>query len=375
VPSTVFLRQRILFFSLLAMLLFVFVLVFLVFRHFLLNLALSASFAIVLAPTRRRLARALGNRDGLAAGLIVLLVTLLILIPLLGSLAALGSQALHFYQWVRPRLEPQQIETVWRETVQPLFPRVSEWTRLSEGAVSSLVSGALSRLAGGLNGLIQGTVTGLTTAAFELGLFLLMLFFLLRDGPLLLEEARRVSPLSYDQETQLIDRVARTTRASLQAMILVPLAQGLVAIVGYWVIGVPSALLWGGVTLLAAFVPLVGTPLVWIPIALHQVLAGEPWRAVTLALYGNFVISGIDNVIKPKLLQGGASIHPLLGFLAMFGGLMSFGPAGVIVGPVILSLGLAALRIWEMDILGKAILSGSPVTRPDVVASASVEAR
>jgi predicted PurR-regulated permease PerM len=374
VAATVFLRQRILFFSLLAVLLFVFVLVFLVFRHFLINLALSASFAIVLAPTRRRLAQLLGGRNGLAAGLIVLLVTLLILIPLLGSLAALGSQALHFYQWVRPRLEPEQIEALWRGRVQPLFPRVSEWTRLSEGALTSLVSGALSRLASGLNGLIQGTVTGLTTAAFELALFLLMLFFLLRDGPLLLEEARRVSPLSLDQETALIDRVARTTRASLQAMILVPLAQGVVAAAGYWVIGVPSALLWGGVTLLAAFVPLVGTPLVWIPIALHQLLSGETWRAIALALYGNFVISGIDNVIKPKLLQGGASIHPLLGFLAIFGGLLTFGPAGVIVGPVILSLGLAALRIWEMDILGKPIPPVAPAAGGDA-APVTLEAR
>lgn len=359
-PATVFLRQRILFFSLLAVLLFVFVLVFLVFRHFLINLALSASLAIVLAPTRRRLAVLFGNRPGLASGLIVLLVTLLILVPLLASLAALGSQALQFYQWIRPRLEPSQIETLWRESVQPLFPRVSEWTRLSEGALTSLVSGALSRLASGLNALIQGTVTGLTSAAFELALFLLMLFFLLRDGPLLLEEVRRVSPLSLAQEAQLIDRVARTTRASLQAMILVPVAQGLVAVVGFWIIGVPKALLWGGVTLLAAFVPLVGTPLVWVPIAIHQLLTGDVWRAVTIALYGNFVISGIDNVIKPKLLHGVASIHPLLGFLAMFGGLLTFGPAGLIVGPVILSLGLAALRIWEMDIIGKAIPPPAP---------------
>lgn len=370
--ATVFLRQRILFFSLLAVLLSVFLLVFLVFRHFLINLALSASLAIVLAPTRRRLARMLGDRAGLAAGLMVLLVTLLILVPLLGSLAALGSQALQFYQWILPRLEPEQLDAFWRDELQR-FPRVAAWTRVYEGALMSLVSGALSRLASAMNALIQRTVTGLTSAAFDLFVFFLMLFFLLRDGHLLLEEVRRVSPLSPAQESQLIDRVARTTRASLQAMILVPLAQGLLAALGFWVLGVPSALLWGGVTLLAAFVPLVGTPLVWVPIALFQLFAGETWRAAAVALYGNFVISGIDNLIKPKLLQGVASIHPLLGFLAMFGGLMTFGPAGLIVGPVVLSLGLAALRIWEMDVLGSAP-RGPGAAAPGGPAGASLEA-
>jgi predicted PurR-regulated permease PerM len=371
VAATAFLRQRILFFSLLAVLLSVFLLVFLVFRHFLINLALSASLAIVLAPTRRRLARMLGGRAGVAAGLIVLLVTLLILVPLLGSLAALGSQALQFYQWILPQLEPERLDAFWREEAAR-FPRLAAWTRVSEGAITSLVSGALSRLASGMNALIQGTVKGVTSAAFDLIIFLLMLFFLLRDGHLLLEEVRRVSPLSPAQESQLIDRVARTTRASLQAMILVPLAQGLFAALGFWALGVPSALLWGGVTLLAAFVPILGTPLVWIPIALFQLFEGETWRGVAVALYGNFVISGIDNVIKPKLLQGVASIHPLLAFLAMFGGLLTFGPAGLIVGPVVLSLGLAALRIWEMDVLGSA--SAPPAAAAPAAPASAVEA-
>jgi predicted PurR-regulated permease PerM len=264
----------------------------------------------------------------------------------------LGGQALQFYQWVEPRLAPDQLDTLWRERVLPRLPWVEEWQRAHEGALSALVSGALSRLASGFNGLIQGIVTGLTSAAFVLFLFLLMLFFLLRDGHLLVEEVRRVSPLTPARERQVFEQVERTTRASLEAMIVVPLVQGLVAALGFWALGVPSALLWGLATLLAAFVPLVGTPLVWVPIAITLLATDHPGRALAVALYGNIVISGIDNVIKPKLLQGGASIHPLLGFLAILGGLRSFGPPGLIVGPVVLTLGISALRIWEMDVLG-----------------------
>jgi predicted PurR-regulated permease PerM len=239
--------------------------------------------------------------------------------------------------------------------------------------LASLVSGALSRLANGVNSLIQGLVKGLTSAAFELFIFLLMLFFLLRDGHLLVDEVRKVSPLSPAREQLVFQQVTRTTRASLEAMILVPVAQGLVAALGFWALGVPSALLWGGATLLAAFVPLVGTPLVWIPVALFMYATGQPGRALAVALYGWIVVSGIDNVIKPKLLQGGASIHPLLGFLAILGGLQTFGPAGLIVGPVVLTLGIAALKIWEMDVLG--VATPAPALAPEPAAPAAPAAK
>jgi predicted PurR-regulated permease PerM len=359
-------RHRILFSTLLAILLLAFVLVFVLFRHFLIDLALSGSLALVLAPFRQRLTQALGGRAGLASMLIVALVTLLILVPMLSAVVVLSGQALHVYQWVEPRLNPEQLQTLWRERVLPRSPLLQEWHRVNQGALASLVSGALSRLANGLNSLIQGIVKGLTSAAFELFIFLLMLFFLLRDGHLLVDEIRKVSPLSPAREQLIFQQVTRTTRASLEAMILVPVAQGLVAAVGFWALGVPSALLWGGATLLAAFVPLVGTPLVWIPVALFMYATGQPGRAVAVALYGWIVISGIDNVIKPKLLQGGASIHPLLGFLAILGGLQTFGPAGLIVGPVVLTLGIAALRIWEMDVLGV----GAPAPAPEPAAPA-----
>jgi predicted PurR-regulated permease PerM len=281
-------------------------------------------------------------------------------VPLLSSVAVLGSQALQFYQWVTPRLEPERFAVVWRERVLPSLPWLEAWQRLHEGALSALVSGALSRLATAVNGLIQSVAAGLTSAALELFLFLLMLFFQLRDGHLLVGEVRRVSPLSLAQEQQLFDRVANTTRASLQAMILVPIAQSLLATLGFWAIGVPSALLWGGATLLAAFVPLIGTPLVWLPVAAYLFLAGRGGAALAVLAYGSLVISGIDNIIKPKLLQGAASIHPLLGFLAIFGGIQSFGPAGLVLGPVVLSLGLAAVRIWELDVLGRPPVAAEP---------------
>ena len=98
-------------------------------------------------------------------------------------------------------------------------------------------------------------------------------------------------------------------------------------------------------------VPVLGSPLGWVPACVYLYFTAETWQAVSLLLYGTLVISGIDNVIKPMLLRETAQIHPLLGFLSILGGILAYGAFGFLVGPVILSLVLSAIRIYRLDIL------------------------
>jgi predicted PurR-regulated permease PerM len=168
------------------------------------------------------------------------------------------------------------------------------------------------------------------------------------------------------------------------SLLVVPLVQGALATIGYVVVGVPNALLWGGMTTLVAFVPAIGTPLVWVPICIYLALNEQIWQSVVLALYSTLVVTSIDNIIRPWFLKGAAKIHPLWSFLAILGGLMSFGPMGLLVGPLVLSLGVSAMRIYEMDVLrappsgAKPASSPTPLARvepptPDPVKDASKE--
>jgi predicted PurR-regulated permease PerM len=334
-----------------SLLVLVLVLAFLVFRPFALTFTAAAAVALLLGPAQRYLTRGLRLRASLAAGLLVLMTTLVILAPIVGSLILIGNQAVIFVRQIGPRLQPAELERLLTQVLPERMPWLAEMLSATGKPPVQLMSESLSRLASGANTLIQGTLAHATTAFFELGLFLLMLFFLLRDGGALRGELRRVSPLSSEQEAEVFDHVGRTVKGVLQAMVVVPIAQGVLAGVGFWLFGIPSPLLWGVLVMFAAFVPVLGSPLGWIPVILYKLDAGPPDHAFWLAVYCLVVVSGSDNVIKPLVLRGSARIHPLLGFLAILGGLMAFGPLGFLVGPIVLSLGLSAIRIYRDDVL------------------------
>jgi predicted PurR-regulated permease PerM len=160
-----------------------------------------------------------------------------------------------------------------------------------------------------------------------------------------------VSPFSEAQEHLIFDHLERTTRGALQAVIVVPVVQGVLAGIGFMLFGIPSPLVWGTAVILAATVPIAGSPLGWLPAVAYLFSRGETGAALGLSAYCLVVVSGSDNVVKPMLLRGSAQIHPLLGFLSILGGVLAFGIFGFLIGPVVLSLVLSAVRIYRLDVL------------------------
>jgi predicted PurR-regulated permease PerM len=340
-------------------------LAYVVFRFFLATFTVAASVALLMAPLQRRLSVVLRGRSSVAAALLVLLTALVILVPVLLSAALLSQQAVGFFEWVRPRIQPAAVQALYRQTLPARYPWLQDFLRFDEQEATQAVSMLLSQGAATANGLVQGAVAGLTSALFDLALLLMMLFFLLRDGGKLRAEVRGISPLSETQEKEIFAHLERTVRGVLKAMVLVPFVQGFVAMAGFSVLGVPSPVLWGVVVVLAAFVPLLGSPLGWVPAVGYLFAYGETWQWISLLLFGIVFISGIDNVIKPMLLRETAQIHPLAAFLSILGGLMAFGPLGFLIGPVVLSLVLSAMRIYRLDVLRPIAEAPGPVAHAD----------
>ena len=341
------------------------VLAFWVFRPFFLIFSVAACVALLLAPLQRRLAAAFGERPGLAAALLVLVTTVLILVPVLSSLVVLTQQASVFLDWLKQETlwGPETVQRFWQE-LPHRYPGLRPWVVWVQAQFTPALEQSLSNLTGTASIVLQRVLGRVTQAVFELGLFLLMLFFLLRDGGRFRAELRPVSPFTEEQERQIFDHLERTIKGALQAVILVPLVQGVLAGIGFMIFGVPSPFVWGTAVILAATVPVLGSPLAWVPACVYLFHGGSTRAAIGLLVFCTVVVSGSDNVLKPLVLRGTARIHPLLGFLSILGGILAFGVFGFLIGPVVLSLVISAIRIYRLDVLRTDLASRETTVPP-----------
>jgi predicted PurR-regulated permease PerM len=360
---------------LVASLVLVLVLAFLVFRFFLLTFTIAGSLALLMAPAQRTLSQRLWGMRSLSASLLVLLVITALLLPLLSYATIIAQQATGAFEFLRPNLEPAAFDRLWRETLPRRYPLLMAWVRRATGGTAiSTASAALTGMATWANHLAQSFLAGLANVLLDFGIFLLMLFFLLRDGAEIREAVRGISPLTRGQELEIVDHLTRTVKGILQSLVLVPLAQGVVALVGFLAFGVPAPLLWSLMVVFAALIPILGSPLAWVPAGLYLIYEGSTAKGLGLLLYGAVLISGIDNLIKPLILKGAAQIHMLLAFLSILGGIFAFGPKGLIVGPVVLSLVLSAYRIYRYDVLRWRKASDGPTAAVETPSPKAVSA-
>jgi len=182
-------------------------------------------------------------------------------------------------------------------------------------------------------------------------LFFVILYYLLAEREVVYQKVLALSPLSNRIDNALIKRLTSTVRAVVLGNVVVGGLQGVLAGLGFLVFGVPNAFLWGVVTLLAAQIPMVGTAVITAPAALYLLFTGHASAAIGLGIWGMLLVGGIDNVLKPKLVEGRTNMHPLLILLSMFGGLQFFGPVGFILGPAVLAAALSFLEMYETGVL------------------------
>ena len=116
----------------------------------------------------------------------------------------------------------------------------------------------------------------------------------------------------------------------------------------FWILGLPAPVLFGAATALFAVLPVMGTAIIWAPVAIFLALSGSWIKAVIRAIWGALVVGLIDNFLYPILVAGELRFHPLAVFFAVFGGLIAFGISGVVLGPVILAITVALLEIWQV---------------------------
>ena len=324
----------------------------LVFRSFLEPVVWATVLALMLHPFYRPLLAAVRS-GSLAALLLCLLGAFLLSLP--------------FY-WVALLLPPQIQELYGR--LQNLAqagsggqtngePVLQAWVWIGDSArrfgydATTVLNNLLRQGASRLLAATPALIGGLLQWAFDLAIVTMTLFFFLRDGERLVQWLRDLVPLGHAQTEDLFGQIRDIVRATVLGGLVVAAAQGLLGGLLFWVLGLPTPLLWGIVMGLLALVPLVGSWLVWVPAGIVLLAQGHVWRGVILLAGGVFGVSTIDNVLRPLIIGQHSQMPTLLIFFSILGGVEAFGAVGLIVGPVLVALLVGILDFTRARIQGQ----------------------
>jgi predicted PurR-regulated permease PerM len=307
-------------------------------------LLLGALTGFTLQPVHDRLARWSG-RPTLASVAIVVAAGLAIVGGVAAFVSVFVTQAVALTTVVREELRPGGALAAWVSTVTGWLG----YFGISPEALVERLRAAAGDIASG-SAAFAGTVASVTAGSL-LGLFfaLLTMHVILRHWARIIATLTEVSPLRREDTRALLEEFRTVGRITLSGTVLTGLAQGALAMIGFWMAGVPQPLFLGIVTAIASLVPAVGTLLVWVPAGLYLLAIGAPGRAVVELAWGAMVVVGFsDYVIRPRLV-GDGGMPAILTFLALFGGLEVLGLPGLIAGPVLMALAVAVLRLYARE--------------------------
>jgi predicted PurR-regulated permease PerM len=315
-------------------------------QPFLAAIAWAVALAVVTRPIALGLRRK-GAGPALSASLTVTFVALLLLAPTVFVGYHLAREAAEAVQ----RLEDPAELARW-QTVLKRYPRVEQaWNWTQENLdLRPQVTGFLQRLSQGIGGFLSGSLVTLV----QLLLMLCVLFYLYRDEQEALQGVRLLLPLSDPEAELVLRRVNDTLFATVYGRVAVALMQGVLGGLMFWWLGLASPLLWGLVMGLLSVLPYLGSFVVWAPVALLLLAEGSWIKALVLTAWGSVVIGLADNLVYPILVGDRLRMHSLVALFSLLGGLAVFGGAGLVLGPVVVSVTLALLQIWRRRTAGGA---------------------
>ncbi len=181
----------------------------------------------------------------------------------------------------------------------------------------------------------KGLFLNVTLLIIGIVMMIISIFFLFKDGDALYNRIYNIIPLPDKDKNFLISKSYRAIQGVVLGSVLTAIAQGILSFIGYFALGLEMSYFWAFITFLAAFIPIGGASLVWVPVAIYTLFSKGFITAFLFALYGTFVISTIDNIIKPVVIGDKTNIHPMILVFAILGGLKLFGFIGLFLAPII----------------------------------------
>lgn len=322
-------------------------LVFFIFKPFLGPIFLAIIIAIASYPIYRKLNVIFGGKKAFASFLTVLMILVVFLLPAIFTGLALFKEAAIFYNNITS--EPTAHNGFLANIKGLLENKIS----IFSPEFSINLETYLKNIAGWVFGHLDNFFSSFIKIVINSILMTVSLFYFLKDGERIVKRLVAWSPLADSFDEQIGRKIGLAINSLVRGSLIIALIKGLLTALGFAIFGVSNPILWGLVSALASFVPMVGSSIVIIPAALYLFVTSSYGSAIGLATWGVVLVGLSDNILSPALMKNGMKIHPFLILLSIFGGLKFFGPVGFIAGPVTLSLLFALYSIYPIIIKSK----------------------
>ena len=329
------------------------VLSFLIIRPFIAPLVISILLTFIFYPIYKWLNKKTG-KPNLSAGLMTLVVILVIAIPLALALNSISKELYTSYTSFRDKNINKTISfnnTESNNVLDTLLIDISEIS--NDFKIKNLLDDGLDTLISKMTSGVSQFILAIPNRLLDLFVIFFTMFYFFRDGKKLLNMTENILPLKKQYKAKIHKKVNDVFFALVYGTIVTIIIQGIIAYIGFLIIGISSPLLWGVLISCSALLPFVGTAIIWLPLGLFYL--GDGYlnnetsliiKGIALLLYGSLVIGTIDNLIKPKIIGDRAKINPVIILIGVLGGLAAFGFVGLIIGPIILALLTTIIELY-----------------------------
>ncbi|OGS21723.1 MAG: hypothetical protein A2252_11580 [Elusimicrobia bacterium RIFOXYA2_FULL_39_19] len=328
-------------------------------RYFFLQVMLAIIIAILIYPVNKYLLKVTKNKAGLSSLICCIIVLLVIFFPLIMISQIILAQSIELYHNAGPRI----IEIIQKFNEgylgKMLNNPLNNWLLEHDIILEwqSIIQKTFNMLSSSFAVLVSNTSKLTVELLFSFFIIMFSLFYLLRDGEKMLVKIKEVVPLNDDYKNTIVTRFYTMTNATVKGVLFIALIQGSLATFVLWVFGIKIWLLLGIVMFVFAVIPFVGIGAVLVPTGIIKIISGDLVQGIAIISISIFFISLIDNVLRPRIVGYHAGMHDLLVFFSMLGGIMTFGPAGFLIGPIIAAVFLSILEMYKLEFLQKAELT------------------
>jgi len=316
-----------------------------VFSPFLGPIVWAVVLALLFYPLYLRALALVRGRQTLAALLLTLLVWGTILVPTVSLSSVVTREAALLYAQLTEFVRSGRLNATLEELRGSAAGRLL--ARLSRAGLEIDYAQLLQRTADTASTQLTALARNVATFLFDFTLMLFTLFFLFRDGDRMYRTLRDVIPLDPAHKDAIFYRLYETLSAVMRGMFATACAQGVLTWIGLWILALPYAAFFGVLAGVVSLVPLLGAAAVWMPCTVYFAVVGELVRAGILLLYGAFVISMVDNFLRPLLIGGQTRLPTLFLFFGMLGGVDAYGFLGLFLGPVLVAVVFVFARIYR----------------------------